>query len=1302
MKRIWFLWAVLFAVASKGWSFDFDSYRVGLGDGLVSTDIRTMTQDDKGYIWFGSTYGLLRYDGFHVHTYLVSATGNNHLLYDNHIRDLIYWKEGLVVVRVQGQYCTLFDTRENRFVPFPISNDICTKYNRIWLDLHKTLWLFNDKGQGVALSCNKRKFSTKVFKRENSVPQGIRSNHLDNQGNNVRLINNEYLEYIDRNTRKRHIFKIFDQSPFSSPYVVRYEVLTVGDNVWVSTYGSGITVYNKRTGEQTHIRKGNGNILQTNFIITIKADRQGNIWALQDMQGAVCISTETKRPMVVDLSRHQDDEQGNHAKSIIRMPNGGCFVSTNSGEQMLLNAQLKVVERMKVENDAVLSMYRDNKGVLYLGTRRRGLSINGVWYKHDDKIPSSLSDNKICGVTVDHKGRVWVATQNGNVDVGVRKGCTYYFSHRLPRGNYKSIMTDHRGNVWVGSETVLYRFNPDNLLRNKNAYHIYNISGVASGVNDISHVMEDRQHRIWIGTMGKGVFWTDNSKDTPSLIFNSVNHQSGLVNDMVTSIIQDRYDYLWIATEQGITVLNPKTGRKRSLFTDRSSSRNFYTDRTVCQLLDGRLVFGTINGLVVYTPQRNLAMLGQDLCRPSRQLLITDVMVNGNSIFESQYETKLQQLTANRQLKVRHDENSLTFRFSDFNYEALSKTSYSYILEGYDEKWSPMSTTAMASYRDLPYGHYRFRVRAYQDDMAHVAEYAVDVVIMPPLWLTWWAILGYCLLALALGMVVYKQLSTVYRLRQRITLEKQMTDFKLRFFTDISHEFRTPLTIIHGAIDRIMQSKNLSGDVKQPLSSLARNEQRMMRLINQLLEFRKMENGKLRLALQQTDVVSFLHNIFNDFKEIADNKRITFLFMPQVKTLDVYVDRGHLDKIAYNLLGNAFKYTPVGGSVCLKVAVDETARIFSVVVTDTGVGVSKEKQKSLFERFMQSSFTSNSMGIGLNLTRELVRVHKGTIFYTENLPQGSIFTVTLPLDKDCYAIDDFLVEENVLDEDSEQGVKSISNEYLEMKAEPFNDKSVLVVEDDVEVLKYIKTLLSQYFTVYTCADGEVALKFMEETHGELSLVVTDIMMPGINGYELVRRMKAHEDWQVVPIVMLTAISDMDGKTKGIDLGIDAYISKPFDNRELVSTCCNLIQKYDLLKHRYAQVEVKASALPKVIKDEKDKQFIDVLDIWIDNHLSDTKVSVDMMAEVMEMGRTAFYEKVRVLTGMTPNDYLRKRRMERAASLLASGGMNISQVAYEVGFVEPHYFSRTFKQYFGVTPKKYQQGKAFDSADGKEK
>lgn len=271
-----------------------------------------------------------------------------------------------------------------------------------------------------------------------------------------------------------------------------------------------------------------------------------------------------------------------------------------------------------------------------------------------------------------------------------------------------------------------------------------------------------------------------------------------------------------------------------------------------------------------------------------------------------------------------------------------------------------------------------------------------------------------------------------------------------------------------------------------------------------------------------------------------------------------------------------------------------------------------------------------------------------------------------------------------------------------MKAEPFNDKSVLVVEDDVEVLKYIKTLLSQYFTVYTCADGEEALKFMEETHGELSLVVTDIMMPGINGYELVRRMKAHEDWQVVPIVMLTAISDMDGKTKGIDLGIDAYISKPFDNRELVSTCCNLIQKYDLLKHRYAQVEVKASALPKVIKDEKDKQFIDVLDIWIDNHLSDTKVSVDMMAEMMGMGRTAFYEKVRVLTGMTPNDYLRKRRMERAASLLASGGMNISQVAYEVGFVEPHYFSRTFKQYFGVTPKKYQQGKAFDSADGKEK
>lgn len=1295
MMRIFFLFAMFFLMMSKASSMDFDSYRVGLGDGLISTDIRTITQDNMGYIWFGATYGLLRYDGYQVHTYLPSTTGNNHLLNDNHIRDLIYWKDGYIVIRVQGDCCTLFDTRENRFVKFPINNTVCTKYNRIRLDLHNTLWLFNDKGQGIALFCNNRKFSTRYFKEEKSVPQEVRGNHWDNLGNDVKLINKEYLEYIDKTTQRRHVFKIFDHSPFSSPYVVRYEVVTIGDNVWVSTYGSGITVYNKRTGELTHIRKGDNDILQTNFIITIKADSQGNVWALQDMHGAVCISAKHKKTTIINLSRHKDDEQGNYTKSIIRMPDGGCFVSTNSGEQILLNSNLDVVKRTKIDNDAVLSMFRDVRGTLYLGTRRCGLSVNGKWYKHDGKDLYSLSDNKICGITVDRENRVWVATQNGHVDVGVWHGNRLYFSHVLPKGNYKSIMTDHKGNIWVGSETTLYKFNPTALLRNKKAYHTYNVSGMSSGVNDISHVVEDRQHRIWIGTLGKGVFWMDNNKDVTNPVFHGLNRQTGLANDMVTSIIQDKFGYMWIATEQGITVYDSTTGRKKTLLTDHTSSRNFYTDRTVCELRDGRLVFGTIDGLVVYTPQKNMSLPSREQVKLSRRLLVTEVMVNGNSILDGQYENILFELAVNRQIKLRYDENSLVFRFSDFNYDPLSKTSYRYILEGYDEKWSPMSTNATTSYRDLPYGHYKFRVRSYQDNMPTAQEYVADVVIMPPLWLTWWAILCYCLFTVILGGFVCKQLSVVYHLRQHIMLEKRMTEFKLRFFTDISHEFRTPLTIIHGAIDRILQSKNVPGDIRQPLSCLMRNEQRMMRLVNQLLEFRKMENGKLRLALQQTEIVSFLHNIFNDFKEIADNKHITLLFLPQVKELKVYVDRSHLDKIAYNLLGNAFKYTPVRGNVCLKVAVDEQGKTFSLIVADTGVGISKDKQRKLFERFMQSSFTSDSMGIGLNLTYGLVCRHKGTISYAENHPQGSIFTVTLPMDKSCYLASDFLIEEKHLDVNTVDEVKPVVNEYLEMKAEPLNDRNVLVVEDDVELLKYTRNLLSQYFNVHTCMDGEEALRFLQEFEGDISLVVTDIMMPGLNGYELVRRMKSNEYWKVVPVIMLTAITDTCEKTKYIDLGVDAYISKPFDGKELVSTCCNLILKYDMLKQKYSKEESKASGLPKIIKEEKDKHFLDILDIWIDNHLADAKVSVDTMADAMKVGRTVFYEKVRELTGMTPNEYLRKRRMEKAVDLLAERGMNISEVAYRVGFSEPHHFSRTFKQYYGVTPKKYQKGKSSD-------
>ncbi len=1292
LKRIIFSFIIMLLSYVRIMAIDYVSYPVNLRGGVTSTDIRTMAQDDKGYIWFGSTYGLVRYDGIFFHTYLNTPTGNSSMLPDNHIRDLIYWKEGLLIVRVQGLLCVLFDTHSNRFVNFPVSEELCREYDHIQLDRSRRLWLFDAKGSGLSIECRGRNFNIKHYRRQNSVPQVVRHNVFDNEGNVMSLVDNEFLKYKDCKTRREYVFRIFQKSPFATPYALRYKVLTVGDNIWVSTYGSGITVYSKSTGETTHINKSTGGALQTNFIVSIFADRQGNVWAMQDMYGVVCICPDKKKQTLLNLLANTNDEQGNFVKALCRMRGGNFIATNNSGMQFSITPQLKVSPGKSLANDAVLSMLQLSTGELVMGTRSHGVCIDGQWYGHDDANPYSPSSNKIIDIAEDLEGRIWMAMQDGNLDVAVRNGSKYIFRHVLPHGNYRTVAIDHKGNVWAGSETMLFNLNPRQVLLNPLAYMTYNVSGTKSQVNDINHIMEDEQMRLWVGTMGKGAFWADNS-GTKLGEFHSLNKANGLVNDMVSAFAQDNYGHIWIATQQGMTVVDMQTGDKCNVFAGSNTGSDMYTDRSVCRLADGRLVFGTISGLVVYTPQKSIFQIEKKGRKTVNTLTLTDILVNGISILDDWKSDIFDRFLDRGRLQLAYDENSLTFRFSDFNYDALYKTRYQYKLQGYDDEWSAMTTEGAAAYRDLPYGKYTFVVKAFRDNSDAPEEYSVDVVISPPWWLSWWAIAVYILFGSGAAVFAYCQLHTVYMLRQRIALEKKMTEFKLRFFTDISHEFRTPLTIIHSCVERLTRSDRLPGDLKQPISAIARNEQRMMRLINQLLEFRKMENGKLRLALQQTDIVAFLRNIYNGFIDVAENKHINFVFSPQTKALLGFVDRGHIDKIAYNLIGNALKYTPSDGDITLRVWTDGQQRRLLFSVTDSGVGVPKEKQKELFERFSQSQFTGNSMGIGLNLTRELVRIHKGDITFAENSPHGSIFTVSLPLDREAYAPTDFLAPQTPLAHDAAGAgdvVKAVATDYKELQALPYNDRRVLLVEDDADVLEYVAGLLSKYFIVERCSSGDEALGMMAGRSGDFSLVVTDAMMPGVNGYELVRRMKADAGWKTVPVVMLTAVSSDDNRAKSLDLGVDAFVGKPFDNKMLVSTCCNLIGRYDELRRSFAK-EAKPLAMPVVIKEEKDKKFVEIFQLWLDEHLQNPALNVDTMAEAMRLGRTVFYDRVKTLVGMTPNEYLKKRRMEVAAQMLASGNANISEVAYKVGFSDPHYFSQAFKRYYGVTPRKYQQG-----------
>ena len=575
-------------------------------------------------------------------------------------------------------------------------------------------------------------------------------------------------------------------------------------------------------------------------------------------------------------------------------------------------------------------------------------------------------------------------------------------------------------------------------------------------------------------------------------------------------------------------------------------------------------------------------------------------------------------------------------------------------------------------------------------------EQVLTITINPSKWATWWARLLYLLAALLMGYLIYRQLRAVERLNQRLAVERQLTEYKLRFFTNISHEFRTPLTLIQGAMEKINQAKDtVPGALKQPLSNMQQSTSRMLRLINQLLEFRRIQNNKLTLTLVETDIVQFVHNIFIGFHDVADNRHITYTFTPFRKSFLMYIDQGHVDKIVYNIISNAFKYTPEREIISVNIRQDEEGRI-CISVSDSGIGVSKEEQAELFDRFSTDRVSGDSIGIGLNLSQELAHAHHGEVTYQTNVPKGSVFTLVLPTDKGIYKETDFMKTDTGLEEEKPKETKGFTSSYREMKAGPLNSRRVLLAEDNMELAVMIRDELGAYFEVDCVGNGMEALELLKATADSedgcaFDLLVSDVMMPIMNGFELTRRVRADKALNGLPIILLTALTGEGEMQKGLETGADAYLEKPFSPSILTTQAINLIEQRDRLKVAYAN-QPQQKAVKELVKNDADKRFVMQLDAYIDNHLSDYNLSADTIAAHFEFGRTRFYNKVRNLTGKTPNDYINEKRLAKAAELLReSSAITVAEVAYSVGFNNARYFAVSFKKAFGVTPSGYQRG-----------
>ena len=483
-----------------------------------------------------------------------------------------------------------------------------------------------------------------------------------------------------------------------------------------------------------------------------------------------------------------------------------------------------------------------------------------------------------------------------------------------------------------------------------------------------------------------------------------------------------------------------------------------------------------------------------------------------------------------------------------------------------------------------------------------------------------------------------------------------------------------------------MKANHWQPELEKTMRTMDKSVQRMLRLIDQLLEFRKMQAGKLKLSLQETDVVMFVQGICKMFDDAAESKQIDFKLESQLPAYLMYLDQQKMDKVVFNLLSNAFKYTPVKGRIVVSLAFQEGK--LTVRVADTGVGIPKEKQAQLFSRFMQSSYTGENFGIGLHLTHELVKVHHGEISFHDNEGGGAVFVVKIPLDKECYEESDFLIENNPILVAPVDSVIKPENEKKEPQKvdadEPLNRKTILLVEDDNDVRDFLASELESCFNLRVATDGQMGLAMAKEE--DFDLVVSDVMMPGMNGFELTKRLKNKFETCHIPVILLTALSTDDKVLEGTESGADAYITKPFSPQLLVARIFQLLDQRERLKQKFSKEgQTVRSAM---CASDQDQMFVRRLDAVIYPRLGEQDLSVDKVAGLLRMGRTLFYRKVRGVTGYTPNDYIRVLRMKKAAELLAKGDNNVSEVAYAVGFDNPYYFSKCFKTQYGMPPSQY--------------
>lgn len=1318
---------------------------LSVDEGLSQSSVYAITQDRKGFIWLGTRDGLNRYDSRQVVVYRNQPTRRknlpsntiNALLHDSQGRLWVGTSKGLALYKSEGDD---FERISAQGLPdstiLSITED---RRHRVWVGTSKGLYqLEGPKPYRL------KSLRSYTYQRTEPSHPNTRALFEDRQGNLWLGTSLGLTQLKARGNGQLDIHDYFLQPADSVYHNLSNGINTIAQDpqgrLWLGTDRKGIAVFDPRLGKISSWNPVPGLDLSTQTIRTIQPDGSGHFW-IGTLSGLYVVASDGS--WFKTLTNEPTDAESlsdNSVRSIFRDRDGSIWVGTyyggvdfyspyarqfgsfgplgetfkiagpilpsTDGRQiwlgtedrgvMLINANRSVARHYRhdpkdpksLSNDKVKCLLAEGNQGLWIGTLK-GLNYLDLRtqvitrFLHEPNNPHSLPNDRIYDLKRDAQGKLWILTNLGGLCAFDPKKQS--FESYVPRAgqhtslssrNATCLLLDHQQQLWVGTTSGLNRKLPgrDAFVR----YQHRETDPMSLSSDHLVCLYEDRKHRLWVGTREGGL----NLLRPGQQGFERFSTANGLPSNTIVGIQEDRQGHLWISTDKGLAHFDPEHARFVHYNRHDGLVCKEFTPNSTYQDPQGYLYFGGYNGIVHFHPD--------SIRRNTRvpQLAFTQVRLFNEPITRLS-ESGEPDIDFERGLTFTHQQNVFSIDFAAFNYINSSKNRYAYQLMGFDEEWNYVSEPR-ALYMNLNPGTYVLRVKgSNNDDVWNSKPLELTITVLPPLWKTPLAYVVYALTFVALLRLWSRfnrnRLQLAHELQREHEEKKRQQELhqtKLNFFTEIAHEIRTPLTLVMGPLEVLASQYGQEPGIHKQVSLMRASTDRLLRLLNQLLDFRKHETGNVQLQRQQADFVRFLRQIVHSFLGHARSRQVQLNFESEGEEIPLWFDAGEMEKVISNLLVNAFKFTPAGGRITVQVRA--TQEEVTLLIEDTGLGIPAEEISQIFKQFYQADrhqSRDTGFGLGLALSKSIVEQHQGQIS-VESQEAGlehtgfTRFKITLPI---------LPVEEPLVTLPEPAVCEALP---VVTRSEPAAGEKplLLIVEDQADIRNYLVDLLTTEYQVLEASNGVEAW----ETASQLlpDLLITDLAMPEMDGLTLTHRLKTDARTSHIPVIMLTAKDGVDHQLSGLQTGADDYLTKPFHPVLLRARVQNLLLLRQQLKtkyHRLITLQPQAQTL-----EHPDEKFLNQLMTVLDQHLADPDFNVGSLVAAMGMSRPVLFRKVKMLTDRSVVDLLRTTRLKKAKMLLQQRKANVSEIAFAVGFSDPKYFSRAFRAEFGLTPTEYSQ------------